>query len=149
MVDPDATLGEVQLPGLTLLGSEDRAAAIAAGRVVAGIRNLGKMVYDFNFRRVARKGFGLYHEPNFLPIDCNLPTVTTIHDLSVLLHPEWHPADRVAEHTRDFVRGVARSQHIITVSDHARSEIIHHLGLPADRVSRPLRHPRWPWTDAT
>src|SRR5262249_49195824 len=36
--------------------------------------------------------FHLYHEPNFIPIPSSLPVVATVHDLSVLLHPEWHPA---------------------------------------------------------
>ena len=94
------------------------------------------MAYHYHFRRTARKGFGLYHEPNFLPMDCDLPTVTTVHDLSVILHPEWHPADRVASYERDFESGLARSQHIITISENSRQEIIRHLGVPGDRVSR-------------
>ena len=38
----------------------------------------------------------LYHEPNFIPLPSELPTVVTIHDLSAVVHPEWHPAARVA-----------------------------------------------------
>ena len=56
--------------------------------------------------------------------------------MSVLLHPEWHPADRVASYERDFEGGLARSQHIITISENSRQEIIRHLGVPGDRVSR-------------
>src|SRR5262249_28650827 len=37
--------------------------------------------------------FDLYHEPNFIPVPSSLPIVATVHDLSVLLHPEWHPAE--------------------------------------------------------
>src|SRR5947209_8669326 len=39
--------------------------------------------------------YDVYHEPNFIPLRTGLPTVATLHDLSVLLHPEWHPRDRV------------------------------------------------------
>ncbi len=103
-------------------------------RVVNRLRWLSKKVFDYQFRRLGR-GFSLYHEPNFLPLECDLPTVTSVHDLSVLLHPEWHPADRIAEHERDFQRGLARTQHIIAISEYARQEIIRHLGVPPDRVS--------------
>lgn len=106
------------------------------GRVVNALRDLGDAAYQYHFRRTAAGGYALYHEPNFLPLDCDLPTVTTVHDLSVLLHPEWHPADRVARHARDFERGLARSRHVIAISENSRREIIRHLGVPADRVSR-------------
>jgi glycosyltransferase involved in cell wall biosynthesis len=62
--------------------------------------------------------------------------VVTVHDLSVLLYPQWHPADRVAQHQREFQRGVAGAVHVLAISEHARGEIIRTLGLPADRVTR-------------
>ena len=46
-------------------------------------------------RGLERRASDLYHEPNHVPMRSRLPTVTTVHDLSVLAHPEWHPADRV------------------------------------------------------
>jgi alpha-1,3-rhamnosyl/mannosyltransferase len=101
------------------------------------VRRTGLGVYRWRFRGVCRRGdYDLYHEPSFLPVDCDLPTVVTIHDLSVLLHPEWHPADRVAQHQREFERGVARAVHVLAISECARLEIIRTLGLPADRVTR-------------
>jgi len=106
-------------------------------RVYDWVGQVGQAAYRWRFRRFARAGrYDLYHEPSFLPIDCDLPTVVTIHDLSVLLHPEWHPADRVAHHQRQFERGLTQASHVLAVSEHARQEIIRTLGLPADRVSR-------------
>ena len=67
---------------------------------------------------------------------CDLLTVATLHDLSVLLHPEWHPADRVAAYEREFRAGLARTAHVITVSEFARQEIVRVLGLPPERVTR-------------
>lgn len=105
--------------------------------IVDRTRRVGLGFYRWRFRRAAQRGdYDLYHEPSFLPVDCDLPTIVTVHDLSVLLHPEWHPRDRVEEHAREFERGVARAVHVLTVSDHARKEIIRTLGLPADRVTR-------------
>ena len=61
-------------------------------------------MYD---RSVLRKSkFDLYHEPNYIPIPCNIPTVVTIHDLSIVRHPEWHPKERVAFFERNFPRGL-------------------------------------------
>src|SRR5262245_12295762 len=65
----------------------------------------------------SREGYDLYHEPNFIPFACDRPTVATVHDLSVLRHPEWHPADRVAHFERHFRRGVARCAHFLAISE--------------------------------
>src|SRR5262249_16811830 len=79
--------------------------------------------------------YDLYHEPNLLPLPCDLPTVVTVHDLSVLLHPEWHPADRVLAFEREFRDGLARTTHVLTDTDFTRQEVIDTLGLPPDHVT--------------
>jgi glycosyltransferase involved in cell wall biosynthesis len=77
-------------------------------------------------RKLARfhlRRFDLYFEPNFIPMDIRAKrVVTTVHDFSVLLHPEFHPADRVEEHKKSFYRNIGRSNRIITVSSFIRSE---------------------------
>ena len=50
-------------------------------------------------------GCDLYHEPNNIPLPSDLPTVVTVHDLSALLHPEWHPAHRAAEYSGPVPQG--------------------------------------------
>jgi alpha-1,3-rhamnosyl/mannosyltransferase len=59
----------------------------------------------------------------------------TVHDLSVILHPEWHPADRVRRHEQQFRRGLDAARHVITVSHVVRREVIEHLGVAPDRVT--------------
>src|SRR5262249_34168383 len=83
-----------------------------------------------------RSPFDLYHEPNFIPFACDLPTILTIHDLSVLLHPEWHPVERVRNYEQQFHRGLARCAHILTVSEFTRREVVSKLGQPPRRVTR-------------
>lgn len=80
-------------------------------------------------------GFDLYHEPNFVPFCTHLPTVVTVHDLSVLKYPQWHPVDRVRQHQRHFQRGLGWSRHVIVVSHAVRRELIDELGCPPGRVS--------------
>lgn len=100
------------------------------------LTELAKAAYRGHFRTAARwGGFDLYHEPNFIPVRTHLPTVVTVHDLSVLLYPEWHPADRVAFHERHFRRGIATADHVVVVSEAVRREMIDVLGFPADRVT--------------
>lgn len=80
------------------------------------------------------RNYDLYHEPNFLPIPCDLPTAITIHDLSVLLYPQWHPAARVARYERAFRAGLERSSFVFASSEHVRLQLMHLLNVPADRV---------------
>ena len=105
-------------------------------RFKAHIASLAKAAYRAHFQTAARWGkFDLYHEPNFVPIRTHLPTVVTVHDLSVLLHPDWHPADRVTVHEQHFRHGLESAAHVIVVSESVRSEAITLLGLPASRVT--------------
>jgi alpha-1,3-rhamnosyl/mannosyltransferase len=107
-----------------------------SGAGAASGRELTRTIIGRYFRLLSRHRFDLYHEPNFLPLPCDLPTVATLHDLSVLLHPEWHPAERVAAYERDFHDGLARTTHVITVSEFVRQEIVRVLGLRPEQVTR-------------
>ncbi len=80
--------------------------------------------------------FDLYHEPNAIPLPTDLPTIVTIPDLSVLLYPQWHPADRVAEYDAHFHQGLAQSCHYLAISEFIRQELIHKLGLRPEQVTR-------------
>jgi glycosyltransferase involved in cell wall biosynthesis len=104
--------------------------------LLSKLRSTGEVLIAGRFRAACRRGrYDLYHEPNVIPLPADLPTVTTVHDLSVLLHPEWHPSDRVVHYEKHFAAGVARSVHVLTVSEFARREIVGTLGLPPERVS--------------
>src|SRR5262245_57767552 len=95
-----------------------------------------RLGYATHFHAVARIGrFDLYHEPNLVPFRTPLPTVVTVHDLSVILFPQWHPADRVRRYEQSFARGVAAAAHILVDSDAVRAEAIRVLGLAPDRVT--------------
>ena len=86
--------------------------------------------------------FDLYHEPNNIPQPTDLPTIVTIADLSVLLYPEWHPADRVADYEAHFHKGLAQGRHFLAISEFTRQEVIHKLGL------RPIRSRALTWAYA-
>ena len=84
---------------------------------------------------LSRQGSDLYHEPNYVPVECELPTVVTVCDLSALLHPEWHPAERVAFFEGSFPKGLRQCVHVLTISEFSRREIVDTLGISPDRVT--------------
>jgi alpha-1,3-rhamnosyl/mannosyltransferase len=116
--------------------SARRSAPGLLGRSLGLVKATAKAASRFHFAAYTRAfGFDLYHEPNFVPFPTALPTVVTVHDLSVLRFPEWHPADRVRAHEKRFNDGLRHAAHVIAVSDAIRREIISDLGVPADRVT--------------
>ncbi|HEV3443694.1 MAG TPA: glycosyltransferase family 1 protein [Gemmataceae bacterium] len=118
-------------------GVARQASAGIRQQAVGCLRQIGRVVMVQHFRMVcAARTYDLYHEPNFIPLPCDRPTIATIHDLSVILHPEWHPADRVAYFERHFHRAVKRCQHFFAISEFGRHEIIRHLGIAPERVTR-------------
>ena len=86
-------------------GALARAEALVRRGYLGALRALRMLVVRNPLARCARRGgYDLYHEPNFLAHPCDLPTVVTVHDLSVLLHPEWHPVRRVEKFRQEFDR---------------------------------------------
>ena len=69
-----------------------------------------------------------------IPIASQVPTVVTIHDMSLTLYPRYHPPRRVLLN-RPFVDLAAkRADAIITVSQSAKRDIVRIYGLPPERV---------------
>ncbi|MFJ4391930.1 glycosyltransferase family 4 protein [Pseudomonas soli] len=87
------------------------------------------------FRREAskRRAF-VYHEPNFILKPHEGPCVATIHDLSFIHYPHFHPAERVAWLNRELPRTLARADYLITDSGIVRQELIDRFGIASDRV---------------
>ncbi len=107
-----------------------------ASRLKSSVVAMAKFGIRAHFAAYSRcYSFDLYHEPNFVPLPTRLPTVITVHDLSVLKYPEWHPADRVRYHQKYFLKGLSRAAHVIVVSEAVRQEMIAELNCPAERVS--------------
>jgi len=77
----------------------------------------------------------LFHAPDhYIPRLGKIPVVATLHDAIPLAHPEW-----VSKSLRTFrmsFRNMARSaQHIITISEYSKADIVHYFGIPDERVS--------------
>ncbi len=100
------------------------------------VKHVGKIAIGIHFALHCRAaGYELYHEPNFIPFATDVPTIITVHDLSVILHPEWHPLDRVRNHERHFLPAIRRAYHLISVSEQVRKELIEILGVSPQKVT--------------
>lgn len=100
------------------------------------LRRLLQGGYELAFEATGTlRKYHLYHEPNHIPGPWNGPVVTTVHDLSVLRYPDWHPADRVGWYERELTASLPRSVHFITVSEFTRREMTDLLGISTDRIT--------------
>jgi glycosyltransferase involved in cell wall biosynthesis len=100
-------------------------------------KNLSLAARDRYFEFVfASNYYDLYHEPNYIPIATDLPTVVTLHDLSVLLYPDWHPPNRVTEFEQGIFRQLGSCLHFLTDSESVRRQVIKILGVAPERVTR-------------
>lgn len=105
-------------------------------RVPSVFRRMTHGGYDLSLRAgAAMSGARLYFEPNHLAVGCSLPTVTTVHDLSVLMHPSWHPADRVARWRSSLARAVAQTTRWIAVSEWTRDCVVRLLKVDPSLVT--------------
>ncbi len=97
-----------------------------------GIQSL----YAAAFRSVARcDRYAATFEPNHLPVDTRLPAVTTVHDLSVLEHPQWHPADRVAWYRADLAKALRATRRWITPSQFTAGRMVELLRVPPREIT--------------
>jgi len=84
---------------------------------------------------VRRRRLDLCHYTNAVaPLWQSVPYILTIHDASLFLQPQHHPRARHLT-MRLFLPWVARrAAAIITVSEHARRDLLHILRLPPEKV---------------
>lgn len=128
-------------PSMPAPGAPKGAGPSGRRRVKAMARGLLKWPFQLALGYAARR-YDLYHEPNHIPIRTRAWTVTTVHDLSVLAHPDWHPADRVRWYERDFAAGVRQTTRFIAASAYTKGEMVRRLGVPADRIDVTYQAPR-------
>lgn len=70
-----------------------------------------------------RDDLDVFHTPAGAPPTTDLPSVTTIHDVSPVVHPEWFSTGYAALYRLLTAHAVRTSDRIVTVSEFARDEI--------------------------
>ncbi len=109
-----------------------------ARRMAPGLPGAGRVRAWLTHRLAARErarcaGF-VYWEPNYLMLPLDNPALVTVHDLSHLRFPEYHPPVRLRELDRlpDTLR---RASAIAAVSEFTRSEISSYFDVDADQIA--------------
>ncbi|MDQ7090024.1 MAG: glycosyltransferase family 1 protein [Methylococcales bacterium] len=88
------------------------------------------------FHRKAKTIKGaIYHEPNYILKPFDGPSVTTVHDLSFIHCPEYHPKERVQHLKKHLKMTLEKAAHVVTDSEFVRKELIAQMGVEPDRVS--------------
>ncbi|OIP37645.1 hypothetical protein AUJ95_07895 [Candidatus Desantisbacteria bacterium CG2_30_40_21] len=79
--------------------------------------------------------FDLYFEPNFISINIKAKhIITTVHDFSFKLYPQWHPKDRILYFKRNFSKNIKKVDKIIVDSNFIKQEAINLFGFPEDKL---------------
>ena len=84
--------------------------------------------------RGASHQFDLYHEPNYLALPIDAPTVVTVHDLSWIRFPEMHPVERVRAMDKYFKPSLDSAALILTDSDFVQTELTDVFGVKQERM---------------
>src|SRR5438105_1089690 len=80
-------------------------------------------------------GVDIFHVPYFAPpLLPRTPTIVTIHDVIPLRLPSYQAGARVKAYMQLVSRAAHRATMIITVSQHAKQDIMDALKLPAERI---------------
>lgn len=100
--------------------------------------SLEKMTWEqWTGPRAARRlGVDVFHVPHFAPplLTGSIPVVTTIHDVIPLRLPLYHSSAKARVYSSVVARAARHATLVITISQHAKQDIIETLKLPAERI---------------
>lgn len=100
-----------------------------------GLERARDMVRDrITRRRASAIGHALYHEPNHILRSPRGPSIVTVHDLSVLHYPAFHPRERVRYFERHFARSAERADIVIADSEFIRRDLLETLRLDPAKI---------------
>lgn len=77
----------------------------------------------------------VYHETNYVLRPYGGCSVLTLHDLSHVKYPEYHPSERVDFLNKHLGQSLRRAAHIITVSEYIRAEVIEHFSIDPSLIT--------------
>lgn len=76
----------------------------------------------------------VYHETNYILKPFAGPCLTTVHDLSHVRFPQYHPKHLVEWLDRHLQASLARADRIITVSHLVRNELLEYYDIPEHKI---------------
>jgi len=98
-------------------------------------KEIKNKIREHFFKTKIRSGkLDLYHEPNFIPICFDLPTIITVHDMSIFRMPASHRKELVEFFNKKFPAAIKRSQGIIVDSNFSKDEVISYFPDVAHKI---------------
>ena len=89
---------------------------------------------SFRFYRNMLKHY-IYWEPNYICLNHQGICVPTVHDLSHLICPQFHPKARVKYLKAELPRTLARAKHVIVVSQYTKQSVMEHFDLDDQQIT--------------
>jgi glycosyltransferase involved in cell wall biosynthesis len=84
---------------------------------------------------IRQSAFDLFHGTNYeVPLWGRCPSILTIHDLSLLLHPQTHEEKQVHRGQRRLPMMARTASRIVTPSESVRREVCEHLHIKPSKV---------------
>jgi glycosyltransferase involved in cell wall biosynthesis len=125
--------------------SEDQKVISEKSTLLSSVRNMVRSVpgaYKLHSHLVNRRFAQtpvnsmntIYHEPNFILKDFSGPAITTVHDLSFMHYPQYHPKERVNWLTSQLPKTLKRADYVLADSNVVRHELIERFNVAEDRV---------------
>jgi glycosyltransferase involved in cell wall biosynthesis len=108
--------------------------SLLAGNALA-VKAYGALTPALYAWRLRNRADALFHSPNYILPPHPGPCVATIHDLSHVWHPQFHPQVRVDYMNRALPQTLKRADFLITDAESVRQEVISHFTWPEDKIA--------------
>lgn len=94
----------------------------------------GKLMPVLAGKRLNSLSNAIFHSPNYFVPKSNLPSLVTLHDLSIYRYPQWHPKTRIERALASIPQSVERANLVLTDSLATRLEVMEHFKLGPEKV---------------
>jgi glycosyltransferase involved in cell wall biosynthesis len=98
---------------------------------------LFKLWFDVAVKRALKKyQIDLFFSPDgYLSLTTNVPQVAVIHDLNFVHYPQDIPRKHRSYLLRNFPRFARKAQHIVTVSNYSKADLIQTYGIASENIT--------------
>lgn len=87
------------------------------------------------FRRKIPCKAQIFHATDHFIPSLDIPVVATVMDLIPFIHPEWVSSRLLGVKNWLFKQSILSANHIITISQHSKLDLMHHFGIAEQNIS--------------
>lgn len=95
----------------------------------------GWLNYPVRWHMQLKKSDVFYSPDGFVPMGMDIPKVSVVHDIAFVRYPEFLPARNRKFYDKWMHKFIQETDHIITVSEYSKKEIIEVYGVDANKVT--------------